>query len=101
MTVRAHDLEGKLVHDRSPSMMRVAAGASGFFTLTQSGDRPERYGASRRFDTMPSRPSAQACRNIGAAAFPPNWLDRARRVFSGRRLPRGTREHSWFPPRAL
>ena len=40
---------------RSPySMTLVAAGASGFLTLIQSGERPERYGRSRRFATMPS-----------------------------------------------
>src|SRR5262245_46471207 len=36
------------------SMMRVAAGASGFFTVIQSAQRPERYGASRRLLTIPS-----------------------------------------------
>jgi hypothetical protein len=46
-------------------MIRVAAGASGFFTFTQSAHRPERYGRSRRFATMPSAPSAQAWRKAG------------------------------------
>jgi hypothetical protein len=35
------------------SMILVAAGAFGFLTLIQSGDRPERYGIARRFATMP------------------------------------------------
>jgi hypothetical protein len=30
------------------SKIRVAAGASGFFTITQSGDCPDQYGRSRR-----------------------------------------------------
>ena len=33
----------------------MAAGASGFLTLIQSGERPDRYGRSRRLATMPSR----------------------------------------------
>src|SRR6516164_5432562 len=39
---------------------RFTAGASEFFILSQSGERPERYIESFRFDTMPSRPSLQA-----------------------------------------
>jgi hypothetical protein len=35
----------------------------GFFILSQSGERPERYVESFRFDTMPSSPSLQAWRN--------------------------------------
>ena len=31
-----------------PSISLIAAGASGFLTFTQSGDRPDRYGLSRR-----------------------------------------------------
>jgi hypothetical protein len=42
------------------SITLVAAGASGFLTLIQSGERPDRYGLSRRFATMPSSPMAQA-----------------------------------------
>jgi hypothetical protein len=45
------------------SITLVAAGASGFLTLTQSGERPDRYGRSRRLATMPSRPMRHACRN--------------------------------------
>ncbi len=44
-------------------MIRIAAGASGFLTLIQSGDRPERYGRSRRLATMSSSPSLRAWRN--------------------------------------
>src|SRR6516225_2541491 len=43
--------------------MRVAAGTSGYLTLVQSGDRPQRYGLSRRLATMPARPMRQAWRN--------------------------------------
>jgi hypothetical protein len=35
-------------------------------TFTQSRDSPERYAALGRFDTMPSRPIAQACRNTSS-----------------------------------
>jgi hypothetical protein len=38
-----------------------AAGLAGFLTLIQHCDRPERYGKSRRFETMPSSPIKQAC----------------------------------------
>jgi hypothetical protein len=33
-----------------------------FFTLTQSGDRPARYGRSLRLDTSPSKPVLEAAR---------------------------------------
>ena len=36
---------------------RFIAGAFGFFTFTQCGERPERYSEPIRFDTMPSQPS--------------------------------------------
>ena len=52
------------------SMIRIAAGASGFFTLIQSGDLPDRYGRSRRLATMPSSPSAQACLNTISPSAP-------------------------------
>jgi hypothetical protein len=39
---------------------RIIAGLSGFFTLSQSRDGPERYGALSRFDTMPSRTTGGA-----------------------------------------
>jgi hypothetical protein len=47
---------------QSSSASRFTAGASAFFILSQSGDRPERYVESLRFDTMPSMPSLQTCR---------------------------------------
>ena len=37
----------------------------GFFTLTQSGHRPPRYGRSTRLETRPSSPTLQAARIIG------------------------------------
>ncbi len=42
----------------------------GFFTFTQCGDRPERYGRSRRFDTKPSSPILQAARNRSGPISP-------------------------------
>jgi hypothetical protein len=60
MYVTVHyELGGR--HDQSSSASRVTAGAAGFFTLSQQSARPGRYGDPRRFDTMPSQPSAQAC----------------------------------------
>jgi len=44
------------------SITRLAASPIGFLTLTQSAHRPDRYGRLRRFATMPSAPSAHACR---------------------------------------
>ena len=55
-----HDESGSL-HDQSSSASRLTAGAAGFFTFTQCGERPDLYGEPRRFDTMPSQPSAHAC----------------------------------------
>jgi hypothetical protein len=48
-------------HDQSSSASRVTAGAVGFLTFIQSGERPDRYDEPSRLDTMPSQPSAQAC----------------------------------------
>jgi hypothetical protein len=45
----------------SSSASRFNADASEFFILSQSGERPERYIESLRFETMPSRPILQAC----------------------------------------
>jgi hypothetical protein len=42
---------------------RCIAGLSGFLTFSQSRDGPDRYGALKRFDTMPSNPNLQACWN--------------------------------------
>jgi hypothetical protein len=54
---------GLLAHrPQSSSASRFTDGASGFFILSQSGERPERYGEPSRFDTMPSSPSLQTCR---------------------------------------
>jgi hypothetical protein len=50
----------------STSRARIIAGLSGFFALIQSREGPDRYEALSRFDTMPSRPSLQACRKIRA-----------------------------------
>src|SRR5580704_14194165 len=60
--MQAPHLQNKLngFHDQSSSASRVTAGALGFLTLTQQSLRPGRYGEPRRFDTMPSQPSAQA-----------------------------------------
>jgi hypothetical protein len=48
------------VPPQSSSASRFTAGAAGFLTLSQSFDRPNRYGEPRRFETMPSQPSLQA-----------------------------------------
>jgi hypothetical protein len=58
-------LAGHWLHSSSAS--RFTAGAFGFFDLIQCGDRPELYGESRRFDTIPSRPSSQARRKTSVA----------------------------------
>src|SRR5262245_34796610 len=45
---------------QSSSASRFTAGAFGFFILSQSGERPERYIESLRFETTPSSPILQA-----------------------------------------
>ena len=60
------------LHDQSSSDSRVTAGAAGFLILTQQSLRPGRYGEPRRFDTMPSQPSA--CLMISAARWPSSVL---------------------------
>jgi hypothetical protein len=45
---------------QSSSSSRFTAGAAAFLILSQSGERPERYIESLRFDTMPSSPILQA-----------------------------------------
>jgi hypothetical protein len=65
------------------SRARIIAGLSGFLTLIQSRDGPERYGAVIRFDTMPSRPMRQACWNTSAPS-PSVWSLRTMPI---RRLP--------------
>jgi hypothetical protein len=47
-------------HDQSSVASRVAAGARRFLTLTQCGERPDRYSEPSRLDPMPSQPSSQA-----------------------------------------
>jgi hypothetical protein len=42
-----------LSHHHSASRARIIAGLSGFFTLIQSRDGRDRYGAESPFDTMP------------------------------------------------
>src|SRR5215468_12384455 len=63
------DAEGEVISRRghlrpllpqSSSSSRFTAGAAGFFIFSQSGERPERYIESLRFDTMPSSPILQA-----------------------------------------
>src|SRR5215468_10941582 len=65
----AVDAEGEVISRRghlrpllpqSSSSSRFTAGAAGFFIFSQSGERPERYIESLRFDTMPSSPILQA-----------------------------------------
>lgn len=45
---------GVCVRYHSASPARIIAGLSGFFTLIQSFDGPDRYGALSRFDTLVS-----------------------------------------------
>ena len=47
----------------SSSRSRRTASLCGFFDLSHVFDRPLRYGASTRFDTMPSSPMRQTCSN--------------------------------------
>jgi hypothetical protein len=47
----------------SSSRSRRTASLAGFFDLSHVLDGPLRYGASVRFDTMPSNPMRQACSN--------------------------------------
>jgi hypothetical protein len=55
-----------LRYHHSPARALRIAGLSGFFTLIQSRDGPDRQGALSRFDTMPSSPNLQACWNTVA-----------------------------------
>jgi len=77
-----------------PSRKRTIAGLFGFLTLIQSRDGPDRYGAVSRFDTMPSKPSLQACRNTTAPSSS---------VCSLKTIPAGLRANSFasFALRAL
>jgi hypothetical protein len=43
-----------------PAQLNLCPAAAVFFILSQSGERPERYIESLRFDTMPSSPILQA-----------------------------------------
>jgi hypothetical protein len=52
-----------------PSRARCIAGLSGFLVLIQSPERPDRYGLSSRFDTMPSSPIRRACSNTAAVSL--------------------------------
>jgi hypothetical protein len=47
-----------MLRQKVPSLARVAAGDRGFFTFIHVRERPERYGASSLFDTMPFSPLA-------------------------------------------
>src|SRR5262245_19837945 len=51
---------GSSQRPQSSSSSRFTAGAAAFLILSQSGERPERYIESFRFDTMPSSPILQA-----------------------------------------
>jgi hypothetical protein len=61
------------VHAQSSSASRFTADASGFFILGQSGERPERYAESFRFDTISSSPILQAwAKTVGPSLIEPN-----------------------------
>jgi hypothetical protein len=53
----------KLHRPQSSSSSRLTASQAGFFDLSQSGERPERYGEFSTLLTMPSSPSLQVWRN--------------------------------------
>jgi hypothetical protein len=57
-------------HPQSSSQTRLAAGASGFLTLTHVFDRPDSYFDPRFFETMPSHPSAHAFSNTAMPSAP-------------------------------
>ena len=55
-------------HRHLISRSRVTAALSGFFLLSQSRDRPDRYREPARFETMPSCPSLHTCSKTVAAS---------------------------------
>jgi hypothetical protein len=63
---------------RAGPSLRVAAGAFGFRTFTQSAHGSDRYGLSRRLATMPSASSAL---HVG------RWFRRRIEVFASERRP--------------
>jgi hypothetical protein len=63
---------------QNESLTRLIAGWLRFFTLTQSGDRPARYGRSRRFDT-------RALQMGGSQGPPETGPARSRLVRTGQR----------------
>jgi hypothetical protein len=64
-----HSLRSAIGLQNIPSG-RFMAGDARFFTLSQSLDRPARYGRSLCFETMPPRPIRQACRNRSGRSSP-------------------------------
>jgi hypothetical protein len=54
--------------DQSSSASRFTTGAFGFLLLTQCRDRPELYGESRRFETIPSA-RASIWRGAGSGQY--------------------------------
>jgi len=69
---------------QSSSASRFTAGAFGFLLLIQSRERPDRYGESRRFETIPSsrsgrRHKGRRCRHAANRAFARSWRCRRRR----------------------
>ena len=68
-----HQRADRAWHRRSTAnSRRPRIPAVGAFGLDPVVPAPERYGASARFETMPSSPIAQACCNIRRAALPRN-----------------------------
>jgi hypothetical protein len=64
-----HACASDWVTAQSSSASRLTAGAFGFLTFTQCGDRPERYGEPGRFLTIPVQRSLQASRNTVCAVL--------------------------------
>ena len=64
---RCHgDLLASLAQRICPFRARFTAGAAGFLNFSQSGERPDRQRDPSRFETIPSNPILQACRNTTA-----------------------------------
>jgi len=67
---------------KCPSTLRVAAGAFGFLLLSQARAGPDGYGASIRFETMPSRPRSQARQTFSRRRLQHAQRVGCRRVFA-------------------
>src|SRR6516165_9105907 len=67
-------LDKSLQRPQSSSASRFTAGAFGFLTFTQCGERPDRYIEPSRFDTMPSQTQLQASSAAAARVGAPRTI---------------------------